>query len=135
MPLYPNKIILRVENGDRRKALIVTLESGHSSSAVYVFEDPEDGFSSVGDLLAVGPVSFGSGVPVLGGTVVTDPFNSGPVAFDGNAVSEAIPPATLGRMLTFWETSSWLPGPYRFAGRETLYDPKTSEPVVSVEAA
>ena len=135
MPLYPNKIILRVESGDRRKALIVTLENGHSSSAVYVFEDPEDGFSSVGDLLAVGPISFENAVPILGGTVVTDPFDSRPVAFEGNAVSEAIPPATLGRMLMFWGTSSWLPGPYRFADSEVLYDSKTGVPVAEVEAA
>ena len=129
MPLYSHRIILRTNDGHRREALVVTLENDLSTSGVYAFEDPEDGFSDVGDLLVVGPVSFDDGVPALGGTVVTDSYASDAVAFEGNAVSGVIPPVTLARMLAFWRTSPWLPGPYRFADGDLLHCPKTGEPV------
>lgn len=124
----PNQIMIAVESGTPRKGLIVG-STNPSAPALYVFRQPDDGYSAVGPLLAVGLAFVFDEYATLHPPHIVSDDEAEAIEFDGHPKAPRVPPAALNGLFSLWPTLDWIDCEFYLAPDGTLRYVATAEPV------
>ena len=125
--ITPNKIIIADDSGARRGLVVSSTDA--DAPALYVFRQPEDGYSDVGPLLAVGLAFVFDEYVILRPPHIVSDDEAEPIEFGGHPDAPRVPPAALNGLFSLWPTLDWIDCEFYLSADGTLRHVTTGEPV------